>query len=296
VDVTVFFSDDYLASSIDFDTLRKPGWVAARLRDRPVSGVALVAPVPLTEDDLAVVHDPNYVRAVHTGEPPFADSAGLGWDEGLWTSVCASNGGVVSAARLARTTGTHAGSLSSGLHHARRNRGHGFCTFNGLALAARAAIDDGSRGVLVLDLDAHCGGGTASIVSRWPEVTHLDVSVSPFDRYLPADRQTLHLVIDAAEYLAVIAQALERADDRWDLVIYNAGMDPHQDSAVGGLRGITTEMLAERERMVFSWARERGTPVAFVLAGGYVSARLSRETLAELHRLTIVGAAEIGRA
>ena len=48
-------------------------------------------------------------------------------------------------------------------------------------------------------------------------------------------------------------------------------------------------MLAERERMVYTWARERGAPVAFVLAGGYVSARLTRETLADLHRLTIAG-------
>ena len=76
-----------------------------------------------------------------------------------------------------------------------------------------------------------------------------------------------------------------------DLVIYNAGMDPHQDSAVGGLRGITTQRLADRERMVFPWARERGAPVAFVLAGGYVSARLPRERLADLHRLTIGAAA-----
>ena len=255
-------------------------------------GVALVAPAPLTEADIAIVHDPNYVSAVRTGEPPLADAAGLGWDDGLWTSVCASNGGVVAAARLACATGAHAGSLSSGLHHARRNRGHGFCTFNGLALAARAVIEEDARRVLVLDLDAHCGGGTAAITAGWPEVTHVDVSVSPFDRYQPAERQTLHLVTDAAEYLPAIARALHRASGPWDLVIYNAGMHPHQDSAVGGLRGITTGMLAERERMVFTWARERGAPVAFVLAGGYISARLARETLADLHRLTIAAAAD----
>ena len=73
--------------------------------------------------------------------------------------VCASNGGAVAAARAARAGGV-AGSLSSGLHHAGRDRGAGFCTFNGLVLAARAALSEGAARVLVLDLDAHCGGGT----------------------------------------------------------------------------------------------------------------------------------------
>ena len=58
----------------------------------------------------------------------------------------------------------HAGALSSGLHHASTERGNGFCTFNGLALAARALMDGGANHVLILDLDAHCEGGTYEIV------------------------------------------------------------------------------------------------------------------------------------
>ena len=41
---------------------------------------------------------------------------------------------------------------------------------------------------------------------------------------------------------------------------------------------------------MFEWARSRGVPVAFVLAGGYSGARLSREALASLHCLTIAAA------
>ena len=263
------------------------------LKDRPVPGVELIAPAPLTEAGLETVHDPAYVRAIRSGDDPMrVDTTGFAWDPGLWASVCASNGGAVAAALAALRSGAHAGSLSCGLHHARRDSGHGFCTFNGLALAARAAIDDGATHVLILDLDAHFGGGTAGIISAWPEVTHLDVAVSSFDGYRPARQQTLQLVSQADAYLPTIAGALERAEGPWDLVLYNAGMDPHQDSDIGGLRGITTEMLAEREHLVFDWARRRGVPVAFVLAGGYSGARLSREALAGLHRLTIAAAAE----
>ena len=63
----------------------------------------------------------------------------------------ASNGGAVAAALEAFETKRNAGSLSSGLHHATRALGSGFCTFNGLALAARAVIDAGAKRVLVVD-------------------------------------------------------------------------------------------------------------------------------------------------
>ena len=107
----------------------------------------------------------------------------------------------------------------------------------------------------------------------------------------PAGGQTLQVVSRADDYLPTIAAALAAMSAPCDLVIYNAGMDRHEHSAIGGLRGVTRETLAERERLVFAWARGRGIPVAFVLAGGYASPRLSREALAGLRRLTVAAAA-----
>ena len=76
-----------------------------------------------------------------------------------------------------------------------------------------------------------------------------------------------------------------------DLVIYNAGVDPHQDCTTGGLRGVTTEMLKERENIVFAWAKTHNIPVAFVFAGGYLGPKLNEEALVQLHRNTIEEAA-----
>ncbi len=155
----VFYSPAYVGSAYVFETTRKARWVADSLAATPIPGVALVEPRPLTRAGLEQVHGPKYVRAVETGEPRYlAESQGFVWDAGLWSTVLASNGGVVAAALEALDSGM-AGSLSSGLHHARRSSGAGFCTFNGLVLAARAAQAAGAESVLVLDLDAHCGGG-----------------------------------------------------------------------------------------------------------------------------------------
>jgi len=197
---------------------------------------------------------------------------------------------VKAAALVALECGQEAGSLSSGLHHARRDTGRGFCTFNGLVLAANAALEAGAERVLILDLDAHCGGGTHSLIKDDPRIWQVDVSVDAFDRYDSSERAALVLVDSANEYLPTIDRELKRllrTAPKFDLLIYNAGVDPHEDSAIGGLRGIDTAMLAKREMIVFGWGMEHRVPIAFVLAGGYVGPRLTQEELVLLHRLTI---------
>jgi len=95
----------------------------------------------------------------------------------LSTQQCllASIGGCIAAAAAAWEHGI-AGSLSSGLHHARRSSGAGYCAVNGVALAALTFVDLGASRVLVVDLDAHCGGGTASILGGDPRISSIDIS------------------------------------------------------------------------------------------------------------------------
>jgi len=283
----VFWGPAYCAAGHAFDTTRKSAWIAESLAARPIAGVTLEEPEPLDVERLLAVHERTYVDAVRSGEPrALAESQGFRWDAGLWPMVLASNGGALAAAGAALVEGV-SGSLSSGLHHARRDRGAGLCTFNGLAVAA-AAFD---CRVIIVDLDAHCGGGTHSLVAGMPRVRHLDVSVSDFDRYAPQAPHTLDLVTRVEDYLPTVERRLaEVARDPFDLCLYNAGMDPFAACPLGGLAGVTAEVLAARERLVFTWCRARRLPVAFVLAGGYVGEGLAREGLVELHRLTLEAA------
>lgn len=297
----LLYSPEYVGAAYSFETTRKAAWVVDSLAASPIACIEMVSPTPLTREEVEEVHDPAYVRAVQTGEPRhLAESQGFDWDPGLWRMVLASNGGAVAAALVALDDGV-AGSLSSGLHHARRAGGAGFCTFNGLVLAARRALAAGAASVLIVDLDAHCGGGTASLIASEPRIWQVDVAVNSFDHYdvtardTAGDRLWLEYVTRSDDYLAAVRRGLGHASAHgpaFDLCLYNAGMDPHQDSSTGGLRGITTAILAERERLVFEWARDRGVPIAFVIAGGYVSPRLDAPGLVALHRLTLATAAE----
>ncbi|MBC7944029.1 MAG: hypothetical protein H7X91_01910 [Burkholderiales bacterium] len=129
-----------------------------------------------------------------------------------------------------------------------------------------------------------------------PRIRQIDVSVSSFDRYTPSENCSLDLIRDPKQYLPVIRGRLEEADSRgiqFDLCLYNAGMDPFEHCAVGGMAGITQEILAERERLIFEWCRQRSLPIAFVVAGGYVGDQLDKADLVDLRRLTLLSAAQV---
>ena len=289
--IPIYYSNAYTAASHSFDTTRKSKWIADSLQAAPITGIELVEPIPLTAEQVMTVHDPTYVRAIETGAPrPMAESQGFGWDPNLWSMVLASNGGAVAATLAAPEYGV-AGSLSSGLHHARYDHGVGACTFNGLVIAARSALAAGARRVLILDMDAHCGGGTVSLIASEPHITHIDIAVNNFDAYPNTPQTRLDVVTDSAAYLPTIRRRLDELQgETFDLCLYNAGMDACEDCDTGSLPGVNAAMLGERERLVFEWCRERRLPVAFVLAGGYTGPRLDQSRLVALHRLTLAAA------
>lgn len=290
--LTVFHSPAYDLVTEGFDTFVKARAVAEAIADLADPGIEVTAPTPASTEELATVHSLDYLEALATGEPAeLAGSNGLPWDPQLLPTVAATTGGARDAALTAWSTGRHAGSLSSGLHHATRDRGAGFCTVNGLVVAARAALAAGAGRVLVLDLDAHCGGGTAGLIDGVDGIEMVDVSVIEFDAYTPRPDARLTLVRRPARYLGTVEQELDAVDDPAgiDLILYNAGMDPHENA--GGRADIGTAVLADRERLVFRWAERHGVPVAFVLAGGYCGVEYDLDDVARLHLLTVRAAA-----
>jgi acetoin utilization deacetylase AcuC-like enzyme len=278
------------AVALTFDTVVKAREVKEALIDAMSNGqlteVDLVPARSADSLELVRVHTRQYVDAVRNGEPEsIASSNGIGWDPHLFEIAAGSAGAIRDAALEAISTQGFVGALSAGLHHARSERGAGYCTFNGLVVAARAALDAGARRVLILDLDAHCGGGTASIISTLVGVEQVDIAVNTFDRYTSDDQSRLITAVPDS-YLQTVEQELNRITDpaRIDLVIHNAGMDVHEQA--GGPRGIDTDMVALREQMVFEWARSHSLPVAWTLAGGYQSSSFSLRDVAQLHLLT----------
>jgi acetoin utilization deacetylase AcuC-like enzyme len=165
------------------------------------------------------IHRETYVNALRTGEPEdLATGQGFAWDPGIWEMARYSTAGVIAATDAALIEGT-AGSLSSGLHHAKPDGGDGFCTVNGIAIAAISYLSrHPDLRVTILDLDAHCGGGTvrcleAAGLSGW--VRHLDLSTSAFDTYEPSVPGNRLIVLSRAnddKYLSSVKDLLDEID------------------------------------------------------------------------------------
>jgi acetoin utilization deacetylase AcuC-like enzyme len=152
-------------------------------------------------------------------------------------------------------------------------------------LAALEALQHVAK-VGILDLDAHAGGGTFDILQDHPQVYLADVTVSPFDDWKPKypERHFYQTVDDPEDYLPQVALALKHLEGI-KFLIYNAGMDTHEKA--GGLRGINTHLIQQREELVVAWARQRQIPHIFALAGGYTWSGLTIQEVAQLHLETI---------
>ena len=288
----LYYSEDFVLSTDDFDTTRKAGWVAENLIDNPLPGVLLDRPRKASMKELSLVHSEDYLAALKMGFPAdLANSANIAWDKHTFSRALSTCGGMLAAGRSALKSGV-SGCLASGFHHARRDQGCGYCTLNGLAVSAYT-LAESCKHILIIDLDAHCGGGTHSLIMEHTRLWQIDVSVSNYDKYTPSLRCQLSIVTDADRYLQTVWKCLKQAEEEWphfDLCLYNAGMDVHEDCSNGGLNGVDEFIITLREEMVFQWCAERRIPVAYCLAGGYIGKRMSQRKLIDLHRLTISGA------
>ncbi len=250
-----------------------------------------VEPEPASWELVTAVHDPAYARMIFEADAPREVERRIGLP--ITPSVAARSraavGGTLLTARLALEHGL-ACNTAGGSHHAAAGYGSGFCTFNDVAVATRALLDEGAVGqVLVVDLDVHQGDGTAFIFEHEPRVFTWSVHGA---KNFPARRATSDLDVDLpdgtedAAYLAVVAEHLPRLLDavRPDLVFYNAGVDPHRDDKLGRL-ALSDAGLAARDRYVLETVRAAGVSVAGVIGGGYgadISALAQRHST--LHR------------
>lgn len=262
--------------------MRKFALVAAEVAK--MADIVLEEPQPATEADLLRVHTHEYIHAVRDGEPrALAESQKFPWSPALFPSVRLTNGACIAAARAALRDGASA-AIASGFHHACADHGEGFCTFNGLIVAADALLATGEvRCVAVLDMDLHYGNGTAQLAATrphicavsiygndyWANVPYRDVTTRHHEDganhrsfALPAgcDRRSMMLVMDEA--LPLIAE--------WkpDLLLYQAGADPYFEDPFSPL-ALDAEDLGARDFRIFEFARTHAIPIAWVLAGGY---------------------------
>lgn len=248
----IYYRDEMVADAFSFS--RSPLKPAAFARMLPrMHAAELVSFEPATREQIKLAHHPDYVDGVLDGRV----ANGFGnRSEAVARSLPYTVGSMVAAVRDVLVTARHgrgravACSPTSGFHHANHAHGGGFCTFNGLMVAALVARQEGlCERVYIIDGDQHWGDGTDDIIRklglRWVQQFHGPRT-------------------NAAEYFRALDAAWPQME-RADLIIYQAGADIHLDDPLGGI--LSTADMRERDLRLRVLADAK--PFAWNLAGGY---------------------------
>jgi len=269
--------------------------VACELERAGLIGCFSALPVrPATREELLLAHDPEHLDRVArvTAGPPTALDEDTYCNEHTWLAATAAAGATVDLA-----VAVMRGEVDRGLalvrppgHHATPSRTMGFCVFNNVAVAARAAqAADLAMGkarprLAIVDFDVHHGNGTQEIFDDDPTVLYISLHQYPLwpgtgwlsengqgagagaNLNIPLPPGTGDLGLRAA-YTRLVLPALRRFSP--DLLLISGGWDAHWRDplaqlqyTLGGYAWVCRELVQAAEALC-------GGRVVAVLEGGY---------------------------
>jgi acetoin utilization deacetylase AcuC-like enzyme len=326
----VYTDDYYLPIGAHVFPAQKYRLIHKRLLE---SGIAepsdFVVPQPASDDEILLVHTPEYVHKLKTGtlsdeeeiqlEIPFSPEL----VRAFWLSA----GGSILASDLALRDGIGV-NICGGFHHAFPDHGEGFCVIHDVAVALKRMHQQGKlRRAMTVDCDVHDGNGTAAIFPPKSRAGHplpsasgmqhnlrevnaqiRDSSAGELEVFTISLHQANNYPVikppssidvnlpdgtDDDQYLGWLEQALSSALRQFEpeLLCYIAGADPYKEDQLGGL-ALSMDGLKKRDELVLRVALSRGIPVMITYAGGYA---LRVEDTVAIHCNTVIAAQEVSQ-
>src|SRR3954447_14927561 len=258
--------------------------VAERWRER---GMEVVAPREATREQLARVHDGDYLRRISetAGKSSQLDPDTYTSPESHEIALLAAGAAIDAVERV--MGGSHQAAVALVRppgHHAERDRAMGFCLFNNVAVAAAHARAQGAAKVAIVDYDVHHGNGTQHMFESDPHVLYISTHQFPYYPGTGAVDEVgreagrgftvnVPLEVGAVDedyqdvFSRIVVPVLRQFEP--DLILVSAGFDAHERDPLGGMR-LSTAAFAAMTLDLRAVAEEccRGRIVA-VTEGGY---------------------------
>ena len=247
-----------------------------------------------TDEQLARVHPPDYVRAIREAAPR-AGTVHLDPDTAMnpWTLQAAlrAAGAAVLAVDLVlekKVTSAFCAVRPPG-HHACRARPMGFCIFNNVAVAARHAVHEhGLERVAIIDFDVHHGNGTEDIFEGDDNVLMASIFQHPFYPYSGTDDPARNMVNVPLPAGAGSREFREAVRESWipalqdfspQLIVFSAGFDAHAEDEMAMLRFSDADYAWVTEQLKAVADKHSGGRMVSMLEGGYALSALGRSAV-----------------
>ncbi len=240
-----------------------------------------IKPRKATEQELSLVHEPNYIEKVKNSSPGYLDPDTY-LSENSYEVACYAVGAVLEAIDgvIRKDFDRAFCAVRPPGHHAEMDAAMGFCIFNNIAVGAAYAKQKGFKKIFIIDFDVHHGNGTQHIFEDDCSVFYFSSHQYPF--YPGTGREleigkgagkgcTYNVQLRAGsgtkEYLMVFQDVLPQKirEVKPELILVSAGYDIHQDDPLSYIN-VTTEGVRSIVRSILNSSY---APKIFVLEGGY---------------------------
>jgi acetoin utilization deacetylase AcuC-like enzyme len=256
--------------------------------DGILQDMVAAASTPATEEQLLRVHTSRHLSTV-----THAASRGLHLDADTYVGPDSEQAARLAAGGLCSVVDlVLGGEAANGFalvrppgHHATPKRGMGFCLFNNVAVAARAAqAEHGLSRVLIVDFDVHHGNGTQDVFYQDGSVLVFNTHQYPYypgtghwreTGQGPGQGATINVPFPAGVgdqgYALAFDQVLGPAARRFqpELILVSAGYDAHWNDPLAGMQLSIGGYAALVERLVALASALCDGRLVFTLEGGY---------------------------
>jgi acetoin utilization deacetylase AcuC-like enzyme len=223
---------------------------------------------PFNAYDFQIAHTTCYMRDFFKGGK-LCTSNGLDWTPQFAESVRYTNASLYSAIKNSLVNPSEVSfSPTSGFHHARPNRGSGYCTFSGQVIASVKLWRQLGVSGCCIDLDGHFGNSIEDTRYFQPDLNHavpvgFNFNTREFGKmYFKQLRSFVYSKLQPAIINGEI-----------DYVVWCHGADSHEDDMLGGQ--VSTSIWLKCADFFWSWVKlmdetlGRPLPVSCALFGGY---------------------------
>lgn len=250
------------------------------IKDNVLTKEQTLTPESLSNEQLLLVHSQEYLDALKVRsnvaaylEAPILNLAPVSLIKGILKPFQLASGGTLLAAREALRVGIGV-NIGGGYHHAKPDRGEGFCLYADVPIAIRQLQADGLiKRAVVVDVDVHQGNGTILCLADDDDTFTFSMherDIYPMPKEIGDVDVELQSGLSNDQYMKLLKQhlpkVLEKADA--DICFIVAGCDTLKDDPLANLN-MSHEGIVQRDQFIVDSCIAAKLPVVLTLSGGY---------------------------